>query len=154
MRASSPIVIHYVYDMQRALAFYRDVFAVEASAHFPDVEIIEMHHEKKLDSPSGTSIQTARMMEPVRDKHGPDQVSDRTELVTGCRGGTVNGTPIHSVRLPGLLAHQLVLFGGPGQTLTLRHDVMDRTSFIAGVLLAVRKVTDLDTLVIGLEHLI
>jgi 4-hydroxy-tetrahydrodipicolinate reductase len=104
-------------------------FAAEASKHMAKAEIIELHHDRKVDAPSGTAARTAGLME-----------------------GEV---PIHSVRLPGLLAHQEVLFGDVGQTLTLRHDSTDRTSFMPGVLLAVRKVGTLDrSPVVGLEHLL
>jgi 4-hydroxy-tetrahydrodipicolinate reductase len=109
-------------------------FAVEAAAQMPECEIIELHREGKLDAPSGTAARTA-------------------ELVAAA-GGHVH-EPIHSVRLPGLVAHQEVIFGGPGQTLTIRHDSVDRESFMPGVLLAVRKVGTLDrSPVIGLEQLL
>ena len=104
-------------------------FAVAAARHMPKAEIIELHHDRKLDAPSGTAARTAELM-----------------------GGDV---PIHSVRLPGLVAHQEVILGGVGQTLTIRHDSTDRTSFMPGVLLAVRKVGGLtESPVVGLEHLI
>jgi 4-hydroxy-tetrahydrodipicolinate reductase len=113
------------------------VLMMEASKlvapHMPDCEIIELHHDQKLDAPSGTSKRTA-------------------ELVAGETGGAE--PPIHSVRLPGLVAHQEVIFGGVGQTLTIRHDSIARESFMPGVLLAVRKVGELDGLVVGLEHLL
>jgi 4-hydroxy-tetrahydrodipicolinate reductase len=109
-------------------------FAVEAAEHMPECEIVELHHDRKLDAPSGTAARTA-------------------ELVAEA-GGNVH-EPIHSVRLPGLVAHQEVIFGGPGQTLTIRHDSVDRESFMPGVLLAVRKVGSLDrSPVIGLEQLL
>ena len=109
-------------------------FAAEAARHMPEVEIIELHHDRKLDAPSGTAKRTA-------------------ELITEA-GGRVH-EPIHSVRLPGLVAHQEVLLGGEGQTLTIRHDSIDRRSFMPGVLLAVRRVGDLpDRLTIGLEALL
>jgi 4-hydroxy-tetrahydrodipicolinate reductase len=101
--------------------------------HMPDCEIVELHHDQKLDAPSGTSKRTA-------------------ELIAGETGG--DEPPIHSVRLPGLVAHQEVVFGGLGQTLTIRHDSIARESFMPGVLLAVRKVGELDGLVVGLEHLL
>ena len=104
-------------------------FAVAAAAHMPECEIVELHHDRKLDAPSGTAARTARLM-----------------------GGDV---PIHSVRLPGLVAHQEVILGGPGQTLTIRHDSIDRESFMPGVLLAIRKVGSLtESPVVGLEHLL
>jgi 4-hydroxy-tetrahydrodipicolinate reductase len=109
-------------------------FAAETAPHMPDCEIVELHHETKVDAPSGTAARTA-------------------ELVADA-GGNVH-QPIHSVRLPGLVAHQEVIFGGPGQTLTIRHDSVDRESFMPGVLLAIRRVGELErSPVIGLEHLL
>lgn len=108
-------------------------FAEQAAAWMPDVEIIELHHDGKLDAPSGTSLKTAQAIERAR-------TGSKTDPVT-----------IHSVRLPGLVAHQEVVFGGPGQTLTIRHDSIDRTSFMPGVLIAIRRVQDLPGLTIGLE---
>lgn len=105
----------------------------QIARHLPDCEIVELHHEKKLDAPSGTAKLTA-------------------ELVAGERGGTE--PPIHSVRLPGLVAHQEVIFGGLGQTLTVRHDSISRESFMPGVMLAVRRVASLEGLEIGLERLL
>jgi 4-hydroxy-tetrahydrodipicolinate reductase len=108
-------------------------FAAEAARHFPKAEIIELHHDRKLDAPSGTAARTASLMEPGMD--GP--------------------VPIHSVRLPGLVAHQEVLFGGLGETLTIRHDSLSRESFMPGVLLAVRAVPTLpEPVVTGLEHVL
>jgi 4-hydroxy-tetrahydrodipicolinate reductase len=107
-------------------------FAEQAAAHMPECEIVELHHDRKLDAPSGTAARTA-------------------DLIRG-GGGNVH-EPIHSVRLPGLVAHHEVIFGGPGQTLTIRHDSVDRASFMPGVLLAVRKVASLErSPTIGLEH--
>jgi 4-hydroxy-tetrahydrodipicolinate reductase len=126
-------------------------FAEEAARYFPDVEIIEMHHERKIDAPSGTAYRTAERI---------GEVIASGERVTGklpaheARGMRVGGVPVHSVRLPGFVASQEVLFGGPGQRLSLRHDSMDRASFMPGVLLAVRKVRSLSGLVVGLEHLL
>jgi 4-hydroxy-tetrahydrodipicolinate reductase len=109
-------------------------FAERAAQHMPECEIVELHHERKVDAPSGTAARTASL---VRDA-----------------GGNVH-EPIHSVRLPGLVAHQEVIFGGPGQTLTIRHDSIDRQSFMPGVLLAVRRVGSLErSPTIGLEHLL
>jgi 4-hydroxy-tetrahydrodipicolinate reductase len=109
-------------------------FAAEAAEHMPECEIVELHHDRKLDAPSGTAKRTAGLI--------------------AAAGGNVH-EPIHSVRLPGLVAHQEVLFGGPGQTLTIRHDSIDRESFMPGVLLAVRKVGSLErSPVVGLEHLL
>jgi 4-hydroxy-tetrahydrodipicolinate reductase len=109
-------------------------FAVEAARHLPECEIVELHHDGKLDAPSGTAARTAELISEA--------------------GGNVH-RPIHSVRLPGLVAHQEVLFGGPGQTLTIRHDSIDRESFMPGVLLAIRKVGSLESSpTIGLENLL
>ena len=139
-------------------------FAQEASKYLDHAEIIELHHNQKADAPSGTAIKTAeKMMEGLRDA-GKTQFgstnSNETETYTGSRGGNhiQDGTPsnlrIHSVRLPGLVAHQEVLFGGPGQMLTIRHDSIDRTSFMPGVALSCKKVRDLHGLVYGLEHIL
>jgi 4-hydroxy-tetrahydrodipicolinate reductase len=125
-------------------------FAQEAAKHFPSVEIIELHHDGKADAPSGTALDTAMRMAKVRDEyHGPDG-----ESLEGTRGGDIEGIRIHSVRLPGLVAHQEVLFGGPGQTLSIRHDSMDRTSFMPGVLLAIKEIHGRPGLTVGLEPLL
>jgi 4-hydroxy-tetrahydrodipicolinate reductase len=109
-------------------------FAVEAARHMPECEIVELHHDRKLDAPSGTATRTAELIRAA--------------------GGNVH-EPIHSVRLPGLVAHQEVVFGGPGQTLSIRHDSIDRQSFMPGVLLAIRKVATLErSPTIGLENLL
>jgi 4-hydroxy-tetrahydrodipicolinate reductase len=109
-------------------------FAAEVAPHMPECEIVELHHDRKIDAPSGTAARTAELIAEA--------------------GGNVH-QPIHSVRLPGLVAHQEVIFGGPGQTLTIRHDSVDRESFMPGVLLAIRKVGTLDrSPTIGLEHLL
>ncbi len=129
-------------------------FAAEAARYLPDAEIVELHHDRKLDAPSGTAMRTAALIARARDTV-PPAPGRGTELEPGARGASVDGVPVHSVRLPGLVAHQTVLFGGAGQTLTLRHDAIDRTSFMPGVVLAVRKVGDLGGgLVFGLEHLL
>lgn len=126
-------------------------FAAEASRFFPAAEVIELHHEGKIDAPSGTSLATAARMAAVREGEwaGPDE-----ETVDGVRGGVAHGTRIHSVRLPGLVAHQEVIFGGQGQTLTLRHDSMDRSSFMPGVLLAIKAIGGRPGLTVGLESLL
>ena len=126
-------------------------FAALAARHFPAAEIIELHHEGKIDAPSGTALATAERMAKSREEswRGPT-----AESLKGVRGGDYEGFRIHSVRLPGLVAHQEVIFGGLGQTLTIRHDSLSRESFMPGVLLAVRKVADLDGLVVGLENLL
>ncbi len=123
-------------------------FAAEAAKYMPSVEIIELHHDKKLDSPSGTAIKTAELIAATRSEYQvhPDQGPTRGELKSD--------VPIHSVRLQGFVASQEVIFGGQGQTLTIRHDSIDRTSFMPGVLLAVRKVRGLGGLVYGLDNLL
>jgi len=129
-------------------------FAAQAARYLPDVEIIELHHENKLDSPSGTALMTARKIVEGRTGAPKPPPAGLVEKIPGARGAETDSIHIHSVRLPGLVAHQEVLFGGPGQTLTLRHDSLDRRSFMPGVLLAVRKVRDLKRLVVGLENLL
>jgi len=135
-------------------------FAAQAARHLPDVEIIELHHEKKLDSPSGTALLTAQRIAEARREAQAVPIpapSGRVEKAPGARGAQNAATgevPIHSVRLPGFVAHQEVIFGGPGQILTLRHDSTDRRSFMPGVLLAIRRVRGLSGLVVGLEHLL
>lgn len=135
-------------------------FSQMAARFFPDAEIIEMHHEQKLDAPSGTAAKTAEMIADGR-KNGKatEMPTDAFEKIAGARGGKGAGNvPVHSVRLPGFVASQMVIFGGPGQTLTLRHDSIDRKSFMPGVLLAVRHAPILarngGELVYGLEHLL
>jgi 4-hydroxy-tetrahydrodipicolinate reductase len=156
-------------------------FAAEAAKHMPAVEIIELHHDRKLDAPSGTSIKTAEMVSQAkcgmrnaecgiaREGEAPAEPGPRGEdhfgihihrregeapAEPGPRGEDHFGIHIHSVRLPGLVAHQEVIFGGQGQTLTIRHDSLDRSSFMPGVLLAIRKVRGLTGVVYGLENLL
>ena len=135
-------------------------FARDAAKYLPDAEIIEMHHEKKLDAPSGTAAKTAEMIAEGRAEAAPTVLpADAVEKIAGARGGKGEGdVPIHSVRLPGFVASQMVIFGGPGQTLTLRHDSLDRKSFMPGVILAIRYAPVLATnggdLVYGLENLL
>ena len=119
--------------------------------YFPHVEIIEMHHDGKLDSPSGTALRTAEMLAETRDQLTPKLLR---ETIPGARGATHYGIPIHALRLPGLVAHEQIIFGGTGETLTIRHDSIDRISFMPGVCLACKKVMELDTLVYGLEHIL
>ncbi|MGM9987494.1 MAG: 4-hydroxy-tetrahydrodipicolinate reductase [Bacillaceae bacterium] len=128
-------------------------FAKMAAHYFQDVEIIEMHHDRKLDAPSGTALKTAQMIGEVREKKQQGHEIEK-ETLTGARGGNIDGMRIHSVRLPGLVAHQQVLFGGDGQLLTLRHDSFDRTSFMSGIKLSIETVVKLDKLVYGLENII
>jgi 4-hydroxy-tetrahydrodipicolinate reductase len=127
--------------------------AVTASQYFDHVEIIELHHNQKADAPSGTAIQTAQLLEEMGKSFNPATVTE-TEKLAGARGSrTEEGIRIHSVRLPGLIAHQEVIFGAPGQIYTLRHDTSDRACYMPGVLLAIRKVIHLKSLVYGLEKL-
>lgn len=128
-------------------------FAQQAARWMPHVEIVELHHDRKADAPSGTSLRTASLIAAARGVE-PAIPGRETELLDGARGALAAGIPVHSVRLPGLVAHQEVLFGGPGQLLTLRHDSIDRTSFMPGVVLAVRRASELTGLVVGLEHLL
>ncbi len=131
-------------------------FAQTAAKYMPDVEIIEMHHERKLDAPSGTAVKTAALIAEVRDAaQARGDLPGAFETVTGARGGRAEGSiPVHSIRLPGFVASQEVIFGGPGQRLSLRHDSIDRASFMPGVVLAVRRAASLSGLVYGLENLL
>jgi len=135
-------------------------FARDAARYLPDAEIIEMHHEKKLDAPSGTAAKTAEMIAEGRESALPTALpAEAFEKIVGSRGGKgVGDVSIHSVRLPGFVASQMVIFGGLGQTLTLRHDSIDRKSFMPGVILAVRHALVLAAnggkLVYGLENLL
>lgn len=128
-------------------------FAAEASRYFDSAEIVERHHERKLDAPSGTALRTARMMTEARDRAWAESAGQR-ETLEGARGGDESGLHIHSLRVPGSVAHQEVIFGAPGETLTIKHDSLDRTSFMPGVILAVKKVPTLTGTVVGLEHLL
>ncbi len=128
-------------------------FAAQAARYLPHVEIIELHHDRKLDAPSGTAIRTAGLIAAAREET-PVSPGRETEVADGARGAILDGISVHSVRLPGLVAHQEVLFGGQGQTLSIRHDSIDRTSFMPGVVLAARRVGALSGLVIGLESLL
>jgi 4-hydroxy-tetrahydrodipicolinate reductase len=125
-------------------------FAQQAAKYMPEVEIIEMHHDQKLDAPSGTALKTAEMIAEVREEHRQGHPQEKEEL-DGARGAFYQGFPIHSVRLPGLVAHQQVMFGAEGQTLTLRHDSIHRSSFMPGVNLAIKKVMEVDHLIYGLD---
>ena len=128
--------------------------AIQASQYFDHVEIIELHHNQKADAPSGTAIKTAQMLAEFGKTYNPQAVKE-TEHLKGVRGSaTAENIRIHSVRLPGLIAHQEVIFGAPGQIYTLRHDTSDRSCYMPGVLLAIRKVTELTSLVYGLEKIL
>jgi 4-hydroxy-tetrahydrodipicolinate reductase len=125
--------------------------AEEAVRYLPDAEIVELHHEDKPDAPSGTAMATARRMAAVR---GEREAEPGAERVTGARGADVDGIRVHSVRLPGLVAHQMVILGGRSETLTIRHDSVDRTSFMPGVLMAVKSVGSRPGLTVGLEPIL
>jgi 4-hydroxy-tetrahydrodipicolinate reductase len=125
--------------------------AVQAAKYFHHVEIIELHHNQKADAPSGTAIKTAQMLSELGQNYNPAQVAEKEHL-TGARGAAdIENINIHSIRLPGMLAHQEVIFGMPGQIYTLRHDATDRSCYMPGVILGIRKVTELKSLVYGLE---
>ena len=127
-------------------------FAAVAGRFYPAAEVIELHHQGKADAPSGTALRTARAIAAARG--GPGGPGAGSESVPGVRGGEVEGVRVHSVRLPGLVAHQEVIFGGQGEVLTLRHDSLDRSSFMPGVLLATREVGTRPGLTVGLEPLL
>ena len=128
-------------------------FAQQAAKFFESVEVIELHHPHKADAPSGTAARTARLIAEARKDLPPNPDATSTGL-EGARGADVDGISVHSVRLAGLVAHQEVLFGTQGETLTIRHDSIDRTSFVPGVLLAVRKVAERPGLTVGIEPLL
>lgn len=130
-------------------------FAARAARHFDSVEIVEMHHPNKLDAPSGTALRTAEIVAAARAAAGLPTMPDATkEELRGARGTDVSGIRVHSVRAAGLVAHQEVMFGTTGETLTIRHDSYDRVSFMPGVLLAVREVVRRPGLTIGLGPLL
>jgi 4-hydroxy-tetrahydrodipicolinate reductase len=131
-------------------------FATQAARFFDSAEIIELHHEKKMDAPSGTALRTAAMIAGARAEAGLGPSPDATtQEVPGARGASVDQVHVHSVRVAGLVAHQEVLFGGNGETLTIRHDSLDRASFMPGVLLAVRGLSSLPPgLTVGIEPLL
>jgi 4-hydroxy-tetrahydrodipicolinate reductase len=127
-------------------------FAELAAPFFDNAEIIELHHDQKIDAPSGTAMLTAQRMASASKEWGDDPT---TKVVAeGARGGSVEGIPVHSVRLRGLVAHQEVVLGTTGQTLSIRHDTTDRDSFMPGVLLAIRKISETPGLTVGLEALL
>jgi 4-hydroxy-tetrahydrodipicolinate reductase len=128
-------------------------FSQMAAKFFQDVEIIELHHDQKLDAPSGTAVKTAEMVADVRPSKKQGHPNEK-ETIEGARGADFDGIRIHSVRLPGLIAHQQVIFGSEGQTLTVRHDSYHRGSFMSGVKLAVETVVGIDSFVYGLENII
>ena len=127
--------------------------AQKIAKYMPDVEIIELHHDKKLDAPSGTAELTAKMISEVRPPHKQGH-PEEVERLAHVRGADFDGIKIHSVRLPGYVAHQEVIFGGLGQTLTIRHDSTGRDSFMPGVVLACKKVRNLRGLTVGLDKIL
>jgi 4-hydroxy-tetrahydrodipicolinate reductase len=131
-------------------------FAAQAARFFDSAEVIELHHANKADAPSGTALRTAAMIGAARTAAGLGAPPDATaEALPGARGATVDDVHVHSVRVAGLVAHQEVLFGGHGETLTIRHDSLDRASFMPGVLLAAQRLKTLpEGLTVGLESLL
>jgi 4-hydroxy-tetrahydrodipicolinate reductase len=128
-------------------------FAEAAAPYFESVEVIELHHPNKADAPSGTAVRTAQLIAAAREQAGSAPQPDATATaLDGARGASVDGVPVHSVRLRGLLAHQEVLLGGEGETLTIRHDSLHHSSFMPGILLATRRVVSTPGLTYGLEH--
>ena len=128
-------------------------YAQDAAKYLPNVEVIELHHNRKADAPSGTAVKTAQLIAEAR-KEIPKALVKEKELFEGARGSEVHGVRVHSLRLPGLVAHQEVIFGGTGETLTIRHDSIHRESFMPGVCLACRKVIGTQQLFYGLEPLL
>jgi 4-hydroxy-tetrahydrodipicolinate reductase len=128
-------------------------FAQLAAPYFESVEVVELHHPKKVDAPSGTATRTAQLIAAARAKAGSAPAPDATTTaLDGARGADVDGVPVHAVRLRGLLAHQEVLLGAEGETLTIRHDSLHHSSFMPGILLGVRRVVTAPGLTFGLEH--
>lgn len=148
-RAGAPILIAPNFAIGAVLMME---FARQAVAHFDYAEVIEFHHEKKLDAPSGTALRTAELMREAADNRlAGTAVAEHGEVSRGLPVGNIR---VHAVRLPGMVASQEVIFGGLGQTLTIRHDTINRESFMPGVVLAIRKVGGLTGVVIGLERLL
>ena len=148
------VVIAANYSLGAVLS---EKFAALAAPYFERVEIIELHHDKKVDAPSGTSIAAAKGIAAARSAAGLSEMIDPTvrHTVSGARGAdAIGGIKIHSVRLPGLVAHQEILFGGPGEGLTIRHDSFDRMSFVQGVALAADTIDATPRLIDGIESLI
>ena len=128
-------------------------YAQELVKYFPQLEIIEMHHDRKKDCPSGTALYTAEVLSAARTRH-ESATMELHESIPGSRGARYLGIPIHALRLPGLLAHEQIIFGDTGETLTLRHDTVDRQCFMRGLVLACKKVMKLQRLVYGLQALL
>ncbi len=128
-------------------------YARELARHYAAIEIIEMHHDKKADSPSGTAIRTAELLAQGKQAPLTPPITDH-EIIAGARGARYQDIAIHSVRLPGLIAHQQIIFGSQGETLTVRHDTLDRSCFMPGIVLACRKVMLLNNMIYGLENIL
>lgn len=129
-------------------------FARQAGAYFENVEIVEMHHTKKLDAPSGTAMHTAKKLASSRDAYNKKEV-DEHELLRGSRGGVApSGVNVHSLRLPGLISHQDVIFGSPGELLSIRHDSFNMDCFLKGIVLSLKHVGTIDHLVLGLDKVL
>jgi 4-hydroxy-tetrahydrodipicolinate reductase len=128
-------------------------FSKMAAKYFEDVEILEMHHDQKLDAPSGTAVKTAEMIREQRNLKQQGHPNEK-ETIDGARGANIDGMHIHSIRLPGLVAHQQVMFGADGQALTIKHDSFHRGSFMSGVKVCVDTIMNLETLVYGLENIL
>ncbi|HLQ84325.1 MAG TPA: 4-hydroxy-tetrahydrodipicolinate reductase [Pseudogracilibacillus sp.] len=128
-------------------------FSKQAARYFPDVEIIEKHHDNKVDAPSGTAMKTLELIKNERIEKSQGH-PEEFEIIKGARGAESEGVHVHSIRLPGLVAHQEVIFGGKSQLLTIKHDSFDRESFMDGIALSINAVLDLEELVYGLEHIL
>jgi 4-hydroxy-tetrahydrodipicolinate reductase len=130
-------------------------FAAQAARFYESAEVVELHHPDKVDAPSGTAARTARLIAEKRKESGLPPIPDATTTaLEGARGADIDGVRVHAVRLRGLVAHQEVLLGGPGEQLTIRHDSFDRVSFMPGVLLGVRRIGAMPGLTVGLEPLL
>ncbi|MFY7698346.1 MAG: 4-hydroxy-tetrahydrodipicolinate reductase [Legionella sp.] len=127
-------------------------FAAQAAAYITDVEIVESHHQQKLDAPSGTALKSAEMISAAR-KQNRNKL-DIKEIIPCARGGVHHDINIHSLRIPGVLAHQKIIFGGQGETLTITHNTIDRSCFMPGLILCCQKIQQLNTLYYGLEHIL
>jgi 4-hydroxy-tetrahydrodipicolinate reductase len=127
--------------------------AVQVAKYMPNVEIIELHHDQKLDAPSGTALKTAQAIAQVRESFRQGHFNEE-EKISGARGGDYEGMRIHSIRLPGYIAHQEVIFGGLGQTLTIRHDSISRESFMPGVIMGINRIIQASELIQGLENIL
>lgn len=150
--SSTGIIIAANYSIGAILMMH---FAEQAAAFYESVEIIELHHPDKADAPSGTAATTAERIAAAREAAHRGNVPDATvHALPGARGANVHGIPVHGIRLRGLIAHQEVLFGNEGETLTIRHDSLDRTSFMPGVIAAVRAVPTLPGLTLGIEGIL